>query len=653
MSKHPQHLYEFGPFRLDTVEKVLLRDGKPVPLTPKAFETLVALVERSGHLIKKDELMKAVWAEAFVEESNLTNNVYELRKLLGKGENGGNYIETVPKRGYRFTAPVRELPLETLLVEKRTVTRVVTEETLADDDSPQQPMIGSGEALIIEPARTHVQQSSKWRWLLVALLSLSVVIGGVFIYRSLTASPALTAAPRPPIESIAVLPFKNESGNPDVEYLSEGVTESLINRLSQLPQLKVIARNSTFQYKDKDVNLQDVARALGVQAILVGRVEQRGDGLVVSVELVDTRDRTQVWGERYTRNVVDIQAVQQEMARTISEKLRVKLTGAQEQQLTKRATANPQAYELYLTGMFYSRKPGIEGVKKSLDYFNQAVTLDPNFALAWVQLARAHRFYAGNSLRDPKEPLARAKAAVQKALELDETLAEAHVTLAANKRDEWDWAGAEREFKRAIELNPNLAEAHSNYSSYLSLMERHTEALNEVKRAQELDPLQVGLRTREAGSLSIARRYDEAIEKQQQYIELNPGHGFSHFGLGFMYEGKGMYEQAIKEFQKGMSIIGETTSGQIYLGYALAMSGKKKEARALFEKLKKTKEYVSPSELAYLDIALGDKEGAMIRLEKAYAARDPGLHSLKIDPHYDSLRSDPRFQDLLRRVGLA
>ena len=652
MSTPLQHLYEFGPYRLNIAERQLLRDGEKVALTPKAFETLVALVERSGHLVAKEELMKVVWSDAYVEESNLTNNVYALRKLLGQPENGKSYIETVPKRGYRFTASVKELPPEVLVVEKRTLTRVVTEETFGDD-SPQNPLIGTSEALAVEPTHMQTAQQSKWRWLLVALGSLLLTIGGIFIYRSLTASPVLTAAPRPQIESIAVLPFKNDSGNPDVEYLSDGVTESLINSLSQLPQLKVIAKNSSFQYKGKEVNPQDVSRALGVHAIVLGHVVQRDENLVVSVELMDARDKTQLWGERYTRKATDVQAVQEEIVRTISEKLRLRLSGAQEQQLTKRATENPEAYEAYLTGMFYYRKPGLEGAKKSLDYFNQAVTLDPNFALAWVGVARANRFFAAMGLRDPKEPLAKAKAATEKALSLDETLAEAHLELATTKKDEWNWAGSEREYKRAIELNPNMAEARARHSAFLTLTDRHAEALAEIKRAQELDPLQAGWRSREARILAIARRYDEAIEKQLQYMDLGASTGFSHIDLGLIYAAKGQYEQATNEYRKGISILGETTSLQCYMGYALAMSGKRREARAILHKLKSSRDYVSLTEVAYLHIGLGDKEEAIASLERAYAARDSHLQSLKADTHYDSLRSDPRFQDLLRRVGLS
>ena len=257
MRTRPQHLYEFGPFRLDTAEQSLLRDGKPVPLTPKAFETLVALVERNGHLVEKEELMKLVWSDAFVEESNLTNNVYALRKILGLGDNGRNYIETVPKRGYRFTAPVKELSDEALVVEKRTLTRVVTEETLSDTEFPESVIV-AGEALVHARAPVHVEPTSKRYRLLMALLAVALGIGGFFIYRSRPAAPGQ-------IRSIAVLPFKNESGNPDVEYLSDGVTESLINSLSQLSNLSVKARSTVFRYKDKTVDPQTVAAELSVQ----------------------------------------------------------------------------------------------------------------------------------------------------------------------------------------------------------------------------------------------------------------------------------------------------------------------------------------------------------------------------------------------------
>jgi len=484
------------------------------------------------------------------------------------------------------------------------------------------------------------------RGALLVLATLVVAVAVVFAYLSYFSTRSQV------ISSIAVLPFANASGDANMEYLSDGISESLINALSQMPQLKVIARSSAFKYKGKEVDPQEVAKALGVQAILTGRVAQRGDNLVVNAEVVDTRDKTQIWGEQYSRKSTDVQAVQEEIARAISEKLRLRLSGAEEQQLVKRATVNPEAYQLYLNGLFYRRKGGLENGRKALDYHNRAVALDPNFALAWSGVADAYRFLATNGVLDPKEAHPKAKAAAEKALELDETLAEAHASLGIIKTDEWDWTGAEREYKRASELNPNLADAHQRYSIYLSNMGRHTEALAEIKRAQELDPLRISLRGQEGAALYFARRHDEAIQQLQNVIKLEPDNGFAHVFLGYTYAAKGMYTQAIAEYQKYISIEGETTSPLCYLGYALAQSGKRSEAQTILDKLKTTKEYVSPAELAVLYVGLEDKEGAIASLERAYVAHDLQMQYLKVDAHCDSLRSDPRFQDLMRRVGL-
>src|SRR5678815_684255 len=308
MSNKEQHLYEFGPFQLNTAERQLLRDGQKIPLTPKAFDTLVALIERRGHLVEKEELMSALWPDSFVEEGNLTNNVSVLRKALGDGENGSTYIETVPKVGYRFIAPSRELPLELLVVEKRSFTRVVTEEEVLEPEEVAPVELGSktsessklelasgpfdAEHFAVERVETriistpHEGRRATTQWLLPVLVLL-LPLAGFLAYRYSTVAPNKT------VQSIAVLPFRNESGNPQVEYLSDGMTETLINTLAQLPQVKVISRNSAFEYKGKDLPTHDVAAALGVQAILLGRVTQHGEDLIVSVELVDVLDRTQ------------------------------------------------------------------------------------------------------------------------------------------------------------------------------------------------------------------------------------------------------------------------------------------------------------------------------------------------------------------------
>ena len=509
------------------------------------------------------------------------------------------------------------------------------------------PLLTSGEMRTTGSSAEYVVDRIKHhKYAVLAVLVTLIAAAGFLAY------PSLLSNKTRPVESIAVMPFVNESGNPDVEYLSDGMTESVINSLSELPGVKVIARSSTFKYKGKEIESQEVARALGVEAILTGRVLQRGENLMVSVELVDTRDKTQIWGGQYNRKVTDLQSLQEEMARTISEKLRVKLTGAQERQLTKQATENPEAYQLYLNGLFSISKGEAGDIRKALDYYNQAVTLDPNFALAWLGVARAYQYFAGNSLLDPKEALAKAKAATEKALQLDEKLAEAHAAMGRIKQAEWDWTGTEREFKRALELNPNLAGTHFRYAEYLSLMGRHTEASAEIKRAHEIDPLRDSLRTLEASGLSLARRYDEAIGILQNAVRLEPDNGRAHYSLGVNYSWKGLYEPAISELKKVNSIQGETTTNQCYLAYALAMSGKKSEARSILDKLKTTKDYVSPTELATLYVGLGDKEGAIASLERAHAAHDLQLQFLKVDPHMDSLRSDPRFAELMRKVGL-
>jgi len=385
----------------------------------------------------------------------------------------------------------------------------------------------------------------------------------------------------------------------------------------------------------------------------MGKVDQRGDNLSIRVEMVDASNNKQLWGEQYNRKGADALAVQQEIAQTVSEELRLKLTEAQEHQITKQFTNNPQAYRIYLNGVFLRRKGGTENVKKSLEYQNQALALDPNFALAYTEVARGYNNLVLNGVLDPKEGKPKARAAIEKALELDETLAEVHLALARIKRDELDWMGAERDYKRAIELNLNLADAYQAYSVYLVQVGRTDEALTEIERAQELDPLRIALKTTEGNILYFARRYDEAIQKLQDAVEKEPDNTISHYYLGYAYIAKGQYAEAISSFQLAIKINGETTSTLIYLGQTYAKSGKRDEALVILNKLKTTEKYVSPAELAILYTALGDKEKALELLEQAYAARDLQLQFLKVEPGYDALREDPRFQDLLRHVGLA
>lgn len=503
--------------------------------------------------------------------------------------------------------------------------------------------ISPGRPSSAEYIASEIKQHKRGAAIVLATLLLAFVCVAYFSFFAQSGNAA--------INSIAVLPFANTGNDPNTEYLSDGISENLINNLSQLPQLKVIARNSTFKYKGKDVDLREAAAALGVEAIVTGRIVQRGEQLVVSAELVDARDGTQMWGEKYNRRAGDVQAVQAEIARIISGKLRLRLSGAQEQQLAKRATENTQAYQLYLNGSFYRSKGGIENARKALDYHNQAIALDPEFALAYAAIAEGYNYLGGGSGLNPKEAIPKATAAAERALELDETLVEAHAALASIKKNRWDWSGAEDEYRRTIELNPSLAAAHGAHASHLSTMGRTEEALAAVKRAQELDPLSIRFKIREATVLYFAHRYDEAISQLKNNIAAEPDNIFALNFLGYAYAAKKDYEPAIANYQKAIALEGKTTSVQIYLGYAYAMSGKRAEALAILEELKQTKDYVSPAEFAIFLAALGDKEAALQSLERAYAERDLQLQYLKVDPHYDSLRSEARFAEIMRRVG--
>jgi serine/threonine protein kinase/lipopolysaccharide biosynthesis regulator YciM len=477
---------------------------------------------------------------------------------------------------------------------------------------------------------------------LTALLVAALVV----VYYSLRAKSVTADLAAP--NSIALLPFANGSGDTSFDYLSDGLSESVIDRLTQLPQLKIIARNSSFKYRGNNLDLQEVAKALGVDAIVTGRVTQKGDNLSVRVELIDVRANRQLWSESYNRKATDAVEVQREIAQTVSEKLRLRLTGAQEQQLVKTVTTNPEAYQLYLTGLFVSKT----SLKKSLDYFTQAMILDPNFAPALYRLSWCYFYLGYNGEFDPKESTPKARATLQRALELDDTLAEAHQLMAEIKRSEWDWTGADKEWDRVLELNPNTIAARQVKALRLAKAGRIEEAVNESRLTQALDPLAINLKIPEGAIFYRARRFDEAIAKFQQIVKLAPDNSLAHVWLGYSYAAKGMYQEAIAEYQQDSKIYGDSTSNQCSLGHALAKLGKRREALILLNKVKTSKEYVSPTELAVLYIGLGDKEGAFQALEKAFAARDLQLQNLTSDPIYDDLHNDPRFHDLVRRVGL-
>ena len=483
---------------------------------------------------------------------------------------------------------------------------------------------------------------------IVAALLVTIALGIAYMRKS--------TVTKTPIESIAVMPFANASGSADLEYLSDGVTETLIIKLSQLPHLSVKARSSVFRYKDKEIDPQKVAADLSVEAIVSGRVVQRGDDLTLYLSLVDGRNGNQLWGEQYNRKMTDLVALQSEIARDISQRLSLRLTSTEQQRLIKQSTQNNEAYQAYLRGRFYWNKGLAPGFEKSREYFQQAIDLDPTYALAYSGLAEYYAFASTVGLLPPNENWPNAEAATNKALSLDATLAEAYNPLAAVKLYNYrDWPAAERAFRRGIELNPNFAEIHAHYAVCLSFFGRSEEALAEVQHSVDLDPLSPRFNYFRGRMLFFMRQYDRAIDQLRQTLEIDPNFGPAHEDLGAVYEQKGMQAGAVAEFVKALNLRGAselaTSFERTYAasGFETAIRTLAQDQLTTLNERVKRGEYVGAWEYARTYTRLENKEQAFIWLDKAVQERNGFVLVLKLDPIYDKLRADPRFSDLLRR----
>ena len=531
--------------------------------------------------------------------------------------------------------------------------------------SPQTAQSMSGETsyaaqppdtLTSEFIAREVKRHNRPLIVVLAVLIGVITVGGLIALSALTYSRYFAAATPASIDSVAVMPFTNATGDPEMEYLSDGLSESLINNLSQLPGLKVIARSSAFRYKGKSTDAEEVARALGVKSILTGRVLRHGDSLQISVELMDARDKTQVWGAQYNRSGKDLLAVQQEIAQEISRNLRLKLSSAQQTRVGNAHTANPEAYELYLKGRFYWNKRTGEALTKSVEYFNQAIEKDPTYALAHAGLADAYNvipFYSGAT---PHDSYPKAKAAARRALELDPSLAEARTALAvALMNYDWNLTESNKEFERAIGLNPNYASAHHWYArENLTIMGQYDRALAEMRRAQELDPLSLIINANYGKAYFNARRYDEAIQQLQKTIEIDPTFFVAHHYLGSAYAMKGAYAEALASYQKARELNASDPHVVALMGRLYAVTGDRAKAMDVTAQLKamSTQRYVPDYNFALIYAALDEKDKAFESLEKSYQGHTIDMLTLHYDPLIDRLRSDPRFVDLVGRVAL-
>ena len=569
------HSYKFGGFRLDVTQRLLYRPGGEVaPLKPKVVETLELLVRGRGRLVGKEELMERLWPGRVVEESNLAQYVYLLRKELGEGRRG--YIVTVPGRGYRFTAEVEE--------------------------------VSEGAA---------------------------AAVGG----------PA-------PIDSLAVLPLRNEGGDPEAEYLCDGITDGLIDHLSRLPRLKVMAHSSVFHYRGREVAPQEVGRDLGVRAVLAGRLRQAGGRLVVRTELVDAAEGWRLWGGRYEGPCSDLLGLQDAIAREVSGELRPGLSGEERSRLGKRHTENTEAYRLFIKARYYLNKRLLETIRKAVAYFREAVEADPDYAPAYAGLADCYPLLNLYGALPPREAYARAEEAATRALELDDSFAQAHNALGVIKLFYgWDRAGAESAFRRAIELDPSYPDARQRYGMMLVSAGRFAEAEREMERAQGLDPLSLITKTIGVYPFYYSRDFERAAVRLREVLEMDPNYSMAHFRLGLTYAQQGRHGEALAELRRSAELSGDRDVVAA-LGYVSGLAGEASGARAALAELDRRRRdgFVPAYDMALVHVGMGDAGAALDWLEKAREERSYWLIYLQVDPALDPLRGHPRFAGLLRSV---
>lgn len=659
MSKQPQHLYEFGPFCLDTTERLLLRDGRALALTPKAFETLVVLVERRGHLVEKDELMEKLWPETVVEEANLTNNVWALRKTLGEGENGLRYIETVPKRGYRFIATVNELldAQDEVVVERHSFTRIISEEAEDKEIGAMRDVETSGlvatHSFLPTAPRPRISTSIKIAAAFVVLIAVAAMIYRPWLPREIRKTETIVPS-IPAVRSIAILPFKTiGAGNSDSEYLGIGMSDALITRLGNNKHIVVRSTSSVRRYDNPQQDPLAAGREQGVEAVLDGSVQRVGDRIRLTVQLFRSQDGVSLWSAKFDERFTNIFAVQDSISQQVMRELMVELNPEELKRL-QRGSESVEAYEAYLKGLYFWNKRSKDGYRKAVEYFNRAVELDPAYAQAYVGLGNAYAYLDGDDPVSHAEAISKQRAAAKKALQLDDTLAEAHASLGLiAMNSDWDWPEAERELKRAIELNPNYATAHAWYGEFLACMGRFDEGLAEFSRAHELDPLSLIISTDTGKVYMLARRYDEAIAQYKRVLEMDPKFAVAQGFLAATYSMKGQHSEALEELKKVKGA--ENDPGYLHiLGYAYAMSGRREEALAVISHLSDLSKqtYVSPTYMTIIYAALGEKDQSFRWLDRVFEERATGgAIPLKVNPCYDNLRSDPRFAAVLRRAG--
>ncbi|MGH9746762.1 MAG: winged helix-turn-helix domain-containing tetratricopeptide repeat protein [Candidatus Acidiferrales bacterium] len=632
-------IVRFGTFEADLTARQLRKSGVRIRLHGQPFEILAMLLERPGDLVTREDLQQRLWpTDTFVDFDHGVNTaINRLREALSDSADNPRFVETVPRRGYRFIVPVES-----------------------------QPSAAPGTAQVVSGInRTRAK---------VLILACVAAIALLAALSSSRIRERLFARPSPShIQSLAVLPLVNLSGDKDQDYFADGMTEALTTDLGKISALRVISRTSVMQYKGTKKTLPEIARELNVDALIEGTVSRAGNHLRITANLLEASPEKHLWAESYESDMGDILTVQGQVAQAVASEIRVKLTPEEQELLSDTRPVNPKAHDSYLKGRYLCNKDTREGLDKSIPYFQQAIEEDSNDPLAYAGLAECYALLAwgGDVFAEdlsPKDIMPKARDAALKALQLDEYLAEAHTSLAAVKLNlDWNWSGAEREFKRAIELNPNYSPARTWYSHYLVAMGRSDESIAEVKRSLELDPFSQFTKDFAGWAFYLGRRYDLELQQAQKSLELAPEFPWAQFDLARVYERTGRDREAVQEYIKAEQLFGMSQDRLAELRNAFHESGKKGYWRKILELCREASrnprrfasttgygfcDYAENVDIAGMQVRLGDFDAAFKSLERAYASHDTELIYLDVDPYWDDIRFDPRFRELVRRVGL-
>ncbi|MCU1296820.1 MAG: Adenylate cyclase [Acidobacteriaceae bacterium] len=634
----------FGAFEIDLRSGELRKSGMRLRISGQPFQILAVLVERPGEVVTREELHSKLWpSDTFVDfDHGLNNAVARIREVLDDSSDTPRYVETIPRRGYRFIAALA-------YVRPATVTPSASESKVSSAHEITRP--GASDPSVLPTDRRF--SSTRLRVLLGGVTVLILFTLALVLNRGGGAKGTMD----PAIKSLVVLPLKNLSGDATQEYLADGMTEALIGRLSRIHDLRVISRTSVMVFKDTRMSAPEIAERLRIDAIVEGSVIREGSRVRVTVQLIRGATDEHIWAEEYEQEYRSILTLQEEVTRTIVQQIKIRLTPQEQVGLSGARAVDPQVHENYLKGRYYFNQRTEDSLNRSIAYFQQAITGDPSYALAYCGLADAYALLGFRGGVPSKHALFEAKTAALKAIELDDTLAEPHASLAfIAETHEWDWATAEREYRRALELNPGDARARHWYAGYLMYVGRFEEGIAEAKRARDLDPLSLPVNNALAGRLLVAGRVDEALKQLQETLEMDPHFAPGHQTLGWAYLNKGKHEEAIQEFQEALQLSGtDDTDLMLDLGFAYAAVGNREEARRILAKLKNLHDrgLVPSGSIGILYGALGELNEAFAWLEKAYEERDPELTYLKVPGRrFEPLRHDPRFQDLVHRVGL-